>query len=380
MKQSNPMNPKQLKARNTEDKNRAATMLELFYDLIFVVAIANVAAEFHHAIANDHIGHGIISFIMIFCSIWWSWNQYTWFASAFDNGSSRFRLVTMWQMVGALLIAAGVKKGFHNDFTIIVIGYIVIRLSSIYLWLKVASHNPELKVTATRYAIGILLCQLGWTGLLFMDFSYSIFIVLWLAEFAVPYYAESHTTSSFHKEHIEERFSLLTIIVLGESILASVYSLNKIIEHFSIDLLMVAIGCLLTIFGIWWLYFNHTVEHRLNEPNVAFQWGYGHLIIFAATAAIGALISVNVDVITDHAKISIETANLAFAISVAVLFFGLWFCQERIVSHNKSVFLLLIAALSIALGFLPNPVFTIGLLIVLTVIYRQYRPLSSNHA
>ena len=369
-----------LKARNTEEENRAATMLELFYDLIFVVAIANVAAEFHHAVANDHIGHGIISFVMIFTSIWWAWNQYTWFASAFDNGSSRFRLVTMWQMVGALLIAAGVEKGFHNDFTIIVIGYVVIRLSSIYLWLRVASHNPELKITAKRYAIGILLCQVGWIGQLFFEFSYIVFILLWIAEFTVPYYAESHTTSSFHKEHIEERFSLLTIIVLGESILASVYSLNKIIEHFSIDLLMVAIGCLLTIFGIWWLYFNNSVEHRLNEPKVAFQWGYGHLIIFAATAAIGALISVNVDVITDHAKITIETANLAFAISVAVLLFGLWFCQERIVSRNKSLFFLLIAGLVVGLGFLPYSVFTIGVLIVLTAIFRQYKPLKDNHA
>jgi len=369
-----------LKARNTEEENRAATMLELFYDLIFVVAIANVAAEFHHAVANDHIGHGIISFVMIFTSIWWAWNQYTWFASAFDNGSSRFRLVTMWQMVGALLIAAGVEKGFHNDFTIIVIGYVVIRLSSIYLWLRVASHNPELKVTAKRYAIGILLCQVGWIGQLFFEFSYIVFVLLWIAEFTVPYYAESHTTSSFHKEHIEERFSLLTIIVLGESILASVYSLNKIIEHFSIDLLMVAIGCLLTIFGIWWLYFNNSVEHRLNEPKVAFQWGYGHLIIFAATAAIGALISVNVDVITDHAKITIETANLAFAISVAVLLFGLWFCQERIVSRNKSLFFLLIAGLVVGLGFLPYSVFTIGVLIVLTAIFRQYKPLKDNHA
>ena len=221
-------NYKALKARDISEENRAATMLELFYDLIFVVAIANVTAEFHHAVANDHIGHGILGFTMIFCAIWWAWNQYTWFASAFDNDSSRFRLATMWQMVGALLIAAGVQKGFNDDFTLIVIGYVVIRLSSVYLWMKVASHNSELKVTAKRYAIGILLCQLGWIGQLFIEFSYVIFILLWLAEFSVPYYAESHTRTPFHKEHIEERFSLLTIIVLGESILASVYSLKKI--------------------------------------------------------------------------------------------------------------------------------------------------------
>ena len=366
-------------ARNTEEQYRAATMLELFYDLIFVVAIANVAAEFHHAVANDHIGLGVIHFTMIFGAIWWAWNQYTWFASAFDNGSSSFRLATMWKMVGALLIAAGVEKGFNNDFTIIVIGYVIIRMSSIYLWFNVAKHNPELKITARRYAIGILLCQLGWIGFLFIEFSYMVFALLFIAEFIVPYYAESHTTSQYHSEHIEERFSLFTIIVLGESILASVYSLKKIIEHFSIDLLLTAIGCILTIFGIWWLYFNNSVEHRLREKKIAFQWGYGHLIIFASAAAIGALISVNVDVLTDHAKISIQTANLAFATSVAVFFVGLWFCQERIVSRNKSLFLLLIALFTTALGFVPYSVFSIGVLIVMTVIYRQYKPLKVNH-
>jgi low temperature requirement protein LtrA len=374
------VNKPKLIARDIGEENRTATMLELFYDLIFVVAIANVAAEFHHAVANDHIGQGIISYTMIFFAIWWAWNQYTWFASTFDNGSSRFKLVTMWQMLGALLIAAGVEKGFNGDFTIIVIGYVVIRLSSIYLWLTVAKYNQELKVTAMRYAIGILLCQLGWIGMLFLEFSYFIFILLWLAEFSVPYYAESHTKSPYHSEHIEERFSLLTIIVLGESILASVDSLKELIEHFSVDLLLVAIGCILTLFGIWWLYFINSVEHLLRNSKIAFQWGYGHLIIFASAAAIGALISVNVDVITDHAHISITIANLAFSISVAIFLFGLWFCQERIVSHNKSVFLLLIAGLTVGLGFLPNSVFTIGLLIVVTAIFRQYKPISiSRH-
>jgi low temperature requirement protein LtrA len=369
-----------LLARDITEENRAATMLELFYDLIFVVAIANVAAEFHHAVANNHMGDGIISFIIIFGSIWWAWNQYTWFASAFDNDSSQFRLATMWQMIGALIIAAGVEKGFHHDLTIIVIGYVVIRLSSIYLWVQVARHNPELKVTAMRYAIGIMLCQVGWIGQLFIEFSYVVIALLFVAEFIVPYYAESHKPSSFHKEHIEERFSLLTIIVLGESILASVYSLKKIIEHYSSDLLLVAIGCVMTLFGIWWLYFNHSVEHWLNNKNKAFQWGYGHVVIFAAFAAIGALISVNVDVITDHATISIQTANLAFAISVAVALIGLWFCQDRIISNNKSFFMLLLAGFSSGLGLLPYSVFTIGLLIVLAVVYRQYRPLILNHA
>lgn len=370
----------ELLVRDVTEENRAATMLELFYDLIFVVAIAKLATVFHHDFAQGNVQHATVSFVIIFFSIWWAWNQYTWFASSFDNNSTPFRLVTMWQMLGALLLAVGVKKGFNGDFSIIVAGYVIIRLSGIYMWLKVAKDNPHLKVTARRYALGIFLCQIGWVTQAFFPFSYVVFALLWLAEFLVPYLAESHTQTEYHPEHIEERFGLLTIIVLGESILASTYSLEKLFKHFSIDLLLVAFGCVFTIFGAWWLYFNSSVEHKLRRKKVAFQWGYGHVVIFASAAAIGAMVSVNVDVLTDHASVSIATANLGFAVSVALFLFGLWFCQERIVATKptSSLFLLLIVVLVIILGMMPYSIFSIGILMVLSTIYRLKVPLITS--
>ncbi len=366
-----------LKARDISEENRAATPLELFYDLIFVVAIAHLAIAFHHDIANDHIAHGIISFTMVFMSIWWAWNQYTWFASSFDSSGVRFKLATLWQMIGALVIAVGVGQAFNGDFTIVTIGYVIIRSSSIALWLRVALDNPKLKTTGLRYAIGIFVCQIGWITQNFFEFSYFIFALLWSIEFIVPYYAESHTQTHFHAEHIEERFGLLTIIVLGESILASMNSFKALIEHFSFDLLFVSIGCLLTLFGIWWLYFNNSVEHKLRNKKIAFQWGYGHYIIFASAAAIGALVSVNVDVLTDHASIDISVANFGFSVAVALYLFGIWFCQERIVAKNKwnSYSLLVVACGVIILGILPHTILTTGVLIVAAVVYRQYRPI-----
>ena len=366
-----------LLARDIDEKDRSATPLELFYDLIFVVAIANLAAAFHHDYANNHIMHGIINFVMVFLAIWWPWNLYAWFASSFDNNSSRFRLATLWQMVGALVIAAGAEEAFNGDFTIVIIGYVIIRLSSVYLWYKVAKDNPKLKVTGMRYAIGTLLCQIGWITQYFFEFSYFIIAGLWLAEFLVPCYAESHTQTHYHSGHIEERLGLLTIIVLGESILASTNSFKSLINHFSCDILFVSIGCLLTLFGIWWLYFNNSVEHFLRNKVVGFQWGYGHFIVFSSAAAIGALVSVNVDVLTDHASIAIEVANFGFAVAVALYLFGLWFCQERFIGKGNlhSYLILLVASGALLLGLLPHTIMTIGLLIVTTVIYRQYKPL-----
>jgi len=364
--------------RDVNEKHRAATPLELFYDLIYVVAIAQVALAFHHSYTHNHIGHGLINFFMVFLAIWWAWNQYAWFASSFDNNSIRFRLATFWQMFGALVLASGVEQAFtEGNFSVISIGYVIIRSSSIWLWFRVAMSNPTLKVTALRYAIGILLCQIGWITQNFFEFSYIIFTLLCLCEFFVPYYAESHTMTYFHSEHIHERLGLLTIIVLGESILAVTYNFKALIEHFSYELLFVAIGAIVTLFGIWWLYFNTSIEERLREKSVAFSWGYGHFIIFASAAAIGALISVNVDVLTHHAEISIEVANLGFAVAVALYLFGLWFTQERFLAKTKldKSFMLILSLATIVLGFLPHSMITIGMLITLAVAYRQHRPL-----
>ncbi len=365
-----------LTIRNIHEENRAATPLELFYDLIFVVAIANLAAAFHHDYANDHIAHGVINFAMVFMTIWWAWNQYTWFASSFDNKTAWFRLATLWQMVGALVIAAGVENAFNGNFTVVIVGYVIIRSSSILLWLKVAADNPKLKTTAKRYAAGILLCQIGWISQSLFEFSYVIFALLFLAEFTVPFYAESHTQTHYHPEHIEERYGLLTIIVLGESILASTHSFKTLIEHFSYDVLFVSIGCILTLFGIWWLYFNSSVEHRLREKSVAFLWGYGHYVIFGSAAAIGAMVSVNIDVLTDHGHIDIATANLGFAVAAALYLTGLWFCQERIIASGLQSHLMLgVAGTILLLGLLPHTIMTTGILIAVTVAYRQMRPL-----
>ena len=366
-----------LTIRDINEENRTATPLELFYDLIFVVAIANIAAAFHHEYVGNHIGRGIFSFVMVFMAIWWAWNQYTWFASSFDNQGVRFRLATLWQMVGALVLAAGVGNAFKGDWSILVVGYVIIRSSSIWLWYRVSVDNPKLKITGRRYVLGIFLCQIGWISQSFFEFSYLIFVALWLCEWIVPFYAESHTQTHYHPEHIEERFGLLTIIVLGESILASTNSFITLIEHFSWSVLSVSVGCILTLFGIWWLYFNNSVEHRLREKHIAFQWGYGHYLIFGSAAAIGALVSVNIDVLTNHGSIELGVANFGFSVAVAVYLFGLWFCQERFVAKGKlqSLVMLGVACITIVLGLLPHTIMTTGMLIAATVIYRQFYPL-----
>ena len=91
------------------------------------------------------------------------------------------------------------------------------------------------------------------------------------------------------------------------------YAFRKVIEHYSTDLAMLAAGTVMILFSMWWLYFDDRVGEELASERKAFVWGYGHYFVFAAATAVGALISVNVDVLTDHAEISLDKAVFAVA-------------------------------------------------------------------
>lgn len=133
-----------LTARSREESHRAATPLELFFDLCFVVAVAQAGAELVHAVAEGHAGEGIINYAMIFFAIWWAWMNFTWFASAYDNDDVLYRVVTLVQIAGVLILAAGVSRAFEeHDFLVVYIGYVVMRLALASQWLRAAHHATD---------------------------------------------------------------------------------------------------------------------------------------------------------------------------------------------------------------------------------------------
>src|SRR5688500_2923925 len=95
-------------ARSADEEHRTATVLELFFDLCFVVDVAQAASGLHQAVAEDHLGEGVVGYVLVFFAIWWAWMNFTWFASAYDTDDIAYRLTTLVQIAGALILAAGV--------------------------------------------------------------------------------------------------------------------------------------------------------------------------------------------------------------------------------------------------------------------------------
>jgi low temperature requirement protein LtrA len=321
-------------ARSPHESHRAATPLELFFDLVFVVAIAQAAGELHHAISEAHALDGLVGYAMVFFAIWWAWMNFTWFASAYDCDDLPYRLAVFVQIAGALILAAGVPAMFESRAPNIAVvgGYVVMRLALVAQWLRAAASDPERRTTARRYALGVTAVQLAWVGMLFVPGLWVPgFLALATLELMVPLWAEHAGKTTWHPHHIAERYGLLTLIVLGESMLAANVAIQAALasgEALS-ALVPLIVGGLLIMYSMWWVYFDRPVHDLLTSFQKAIVWGYGHYLVFAAAAAVGAGLAVSVDLAARHAKVGTVGGGAAVAIPVAVYLVCLWFLHDR---------------------------------------------------
>jgi low temperature requirement protein LtrA len=311
-------------ARRTDEAHRASTPLELLFDLCFVVAVSQAAAELNHSISNDHLRSGIIGYLMVFFAIWWAWVNFTWFASAYDTDDVPYRLLTFVQIAGALILAAGVASAFDTgNFTTITIGYVVMRLAMVAQWLRAAASDPAGRSVAHRFALGITVVQVGWVVRLFLPRSFgdTTFCLLAAAEIAVPLWAErGGRPTTWHPAHISERYGLFTLIVLGESVSAATIAIQSAVasDRLSASLVGIGGGGLILVFGLWWWYFEHSAEDRLRVARqLGFVWSYAHYVVFAAVAAFGAGLEGAVTTV-EHGGASTQMAALAVAIPVGL--------------------------------------------------------------
>jgi len=313
-----------MSGRDPDEAHRSATPLELFFDLCFVVAVAAAAATLHHDLALGHLS-GLVGYAMVFFAIWWAWLNYTWFASAYDSGDIIFRLLTFVVMTGVLVVAAGTPRAAEDqDFGMLVVGYVIMRVALIPGWLRVARDHPAARRTALRYATAVGVIQVLWIlRTVFLPHS-SVdavtFVALALLEMAAPYWAEHVGAGTpWHRHHIAERYELFTIIVLGEVILATTQAISSTLDKHGLDrdLLLLILGALLMVFSMWWIYFKRPMVDSLTHET-AFLFGYVHYFVFASVAAVGACLAVVVDVIEDHAHLEPRTALLLLAGAASV--------------------------------------------------------------
>jgi low temperature requirement protein LtrA len=324
-----------LSPRDPQEGHRTATPLELFADLCYVVAVAQAALTLHHEIVEGHAAHGLVYFAMAFFAIWWAWLNFAWFNSAYDPDDTIHRLLTLLQIFGSLVLAAGIPRIFDADFTLAVIGYVIMRIGLVLMWLRAAAGDQERRVTAMRYVIGLLVVQAAWVAALLVtggDLPAWLFVILAAADFAVPFHAERAGATPWHARHIAERYGLFFIIVLGETILSVALALQIALDKENPPAALAAViaGGVLITFCAWWLYFSRDDADVLTGNDVGFVWGFGHYVIFGSVAAFGAGLAARVEYYEHHAEVSDIVSSAFVAVPVASFLAASWFVGIRL--------------------------------------------------
>ncbi|GGY98813.1 low temperature requirement protein A [Streptomyces nitrosporeus] len=319
--------------RDPGEPHRSATPLELFFDLCFVVAVAQASEGLHEALAHGHHLAGALRFALVFFTIWWAWMNFTWFASAYDPDDTPYRLTVLVQITGSLILAAGVSRAFEEgDLLVITLGYVVLRTALASLWLRAAFSDPARRKATLRFAAGITACQLGWVALLFLPAGARLpgVAVMVLAEVLVPVWAQSAGMTPWHPHHIAERYELFTLIVLGESVAAATVAVRGAFERNQGTgaLYTLAAGGLLMAYAMWWLYFTKPAYVLLATTHQAhrrrFTWAYGHYLIFASATAEGAGLAAYADHVTRHPGAPSVGAGMAVTVPAAFFLITVW--------------------------------------------------------
>ena len=372
-----------LRGRDPSEPERAATPLELFFDLVVVVAVALAAERLHHALIEGIGFDALLSYTLVFFGVWWAWASFTWFASAYDSDDVVYRLSVFVIMTGALVLAAGVPAVFDDrDFTLAVIGYVIMRIALVTQFVRVARDDPSRRETARRYAVGVTACQIGWLSLVLWPQLWPLtWLLLVPAEFLVPIWGERARRTPFHPGHIAERYGLFMIIVLGESVLAASLAIQNVMngDALTIDLVGVIVGGLLLVFSMWWMYFDRPEEHLLDRLATTLAWNYLHLPIFGAVAAVGAGLVVAIEEATGHAHLGWVAVGAAVAIPLAVYLISLWLLYLRAPLTAFHRMLVPVAALLVlAAIFAPAPILFIGLLLAALVALKVFLRVRSH--
>ncbi|WP_106297501.1 low temperature requirement protein A [Knoellia remsis] len=327
--------------RDPNESHRAATPLELLYDLTFVVAFSIAGAQLTHALAENHPVQGVLAFSFAVVAIVWAWINHSWFASAYDTDDWLMRVATLVQMVGVLILGLGLPEMFegilegHLTNRIMVVGYVILRVSQIFLWLRASRDDPEHRTTMRGYAVSISIAQLLWILVAWLQPALPVAIPLMLAVIAFEFGSvraceRRFGGSPWHPHHIAERYGLLAIISLGEIVLGTTTAIEAVVaeQGWSREAVLIAIAGVSLAFAMWWTYFGQPFGEILEKrPEKSFGFGYGHVLLYGSIAAVGAGLHVAAYYIEDKTKIGETEVMLTMAVPLAlfmVVVYALW--------------------------------------------------------
>jgi low temperature requirement protein LtrA len=345
--------------------DRVVSFLELFYDLVFVVLIAQIS----HTLAGDVSWIGIRNFAIVFALIWIAWVNGTFYHELHgrDDGRNRSYIFVQMTMLVLLAVYAAHAADDTSDGRGFAIVYALLLSFIAWQWLGLRKHDTaEMAALTLRYVIGMSV-PIGLVAISAIIDNPDTRLILWTAAIAVTiaglvaqiFRSDEALEDAFRvTESMAERFGLFTIIVLGEVVVGVVDGLSE--SSRSGRTIATGIVALVIGFGFWWNYFDF-VGRRAPRRGALTRglWNLGHLPMWLSVAAAGAGMVSLVEHANDNRTPAatawlVASSTAAIALSLALI---AWTMPTQPGRRMVPYTLTAAAAIAILLGALrPSPI------------------------
>ena len=284
--------PLQLRYVAGSNPARKVTWLELFFDLIFVAAVAQVGEPLRH----DYSIAGLIRFSALFILIWWAWIGSSVFATRFDTDDALQRGLTLVQMFAVAAMAANATDALDSRSSAgFAAAYAAMRFVLVAQYAR-ARQIQSARGLATRYLAGHGLAAALWLVSAFVPAParFVVWAVALAIDLGTPWIAVAHSVEvPPDAAHLPERFGLFTLILLGESVIAVMQGM-KSQEDWSLAPATSAFLGMTMAFALWWWYFDGATggaEQHIRSRSEAIRfhvWSYAHLPLYLGIAVAAA--------------------------------------------------------------------------------------------
>jgi low temperature requirement protein LtrA len=323
--------PPRLRTLEDDDGDeRHATWLELFFDLVFVVAVAQLA----DGLAEDPSLRQFLIFAGLFVAVWWAWVGYTFYADRFDTDDPPHRVLMIFGMFMVAVLASVIPDAFHGETAEFALAYAGVRAVVVLLnaraWWHIPAARPLLNVYIPAFATSILIFVVS--AAVAPPYRYWLWALALTIDLGTPLASGMRIRLvPIHASHIPERVGLFTIIVFGESILAVVVGTATVswgAESAAVAALGFAVAG-----ALWWIYFDYVDTSVVRRTIAAGQtYLYAHLPLLIGLAALGAGIKLAIKATEDTGL----TDEVSWIIGVGVaLFMGSIAVMHLVTNHSR---------------------------------------------
>jgi low temperature requirement protein LtrA len=283
------LRPPRLRTDLREEGERHATWYELYFDLVFVAAVSQLAT----ALSREPTLTGFLRFAGLFFPITWAWAGFSFYANRFDTDDVVYRLVKATAMLAIAALAVSVHSVMSGGqgSVAFALSYVVTRTCLLALYGRARRHatgrgRRMIDVYLAGFSGGVLL----W--LVSIAVSGPARYWLWAAALALELGAtpvlgwRALGGAAVNAPHITERFGQFFIIVLGESVIAVVAGITG--THFSAATSVVAVAGFVIALCLWWIYFDLADTSVVGRGLIGLVYVYAHFPLLAGVASIGA--------------------------------------------------------------------------------------------